>query len=339
MENRNIGQGDCSAAPLISIIIPVYNILDCLERCVDSCCSQSYKNLEILLVDDGSTDGTGELCDRLREKDGRIRVYHKENGGTSSARNLGIEKARGEFLGFVDSDDFISEDMYQLMIEAIRKHQVDIAQVSRDEIDPEGRKLPDICIPPQKPYFCKSDEFLRQLLLHRGDASFCTKLIKKKLFEGERFPEGRLNEDFYLLLKILKNTEGIYILPKQCYHVFYRMGSNTRKKDKNDFSRVFMDIVDNADMAERLVEECYHDLRPVAVRFALIQRLDYLLHIPIVQMKKENEFYQRVKRYLKKHLGDILKNPYLTRKNRSYLLLLALAPGLVRRLHQWYRRR
>ena len=84
--------------PLVSIIIPIYNIMDCLEKCVDSCINQTYKNIEILMVDDGSTDGTSELCDKLKEKDKRIRVFHKENGGSSSARNLGIEQARGEYL-------------------------------------------------------------------------------------------------------------------------------------------------------------------------------------------------------------------------------------------------
>ena len=90
--------------PTISVIVPVYNIMELLPRCVASLRGQTYADLEILLVDDGSTDGTGELCDRLAAEDSRIRVLHKENGGTSSARNLGIENARGEFLGFVDSD-------------------------------------------------------------------------------------------------------------------------------------------------------------------------------------------------------------------------------------------
>ena len=92
---------------LVSVIVPVYNILDCLERCVDSLLAQTYKEIEILLVDDGSTDGTGTLCDQLAEKDSRIRVFHKENGGSSSARNVGIQQARGEYLGFVDSDDYV----------------------------------------------------------------------------------------------------------------------------------------------------------------------------------------------------------------------------------------
>ena len=123
------------AKPLISVIVPVYNILEYLPRCVESLCRQTYPNLEILLVDDGSTDGTGQLCDKLGEADARIRVFHKENGGSSSARNLGIAKAKGRYLGFVDSDDYVDSRMYELLEAAIEKYQVKAAQVGRDEID------------------------------------------------------------------------------------------------------------------------------------------------------------------------------------------------------------
>ena len=105
---------------LISVVIPVYNIEEYLERCVNSICAQTYRNLEILLVDDGSTDGSGALCDALAEKDKRIKVFHKANGGSSSARNVGIAQARGKYIGFVDSDDYISENMYELLYEAIK---------------------------------------------------------------------------------------------------------------------------------------------------------------------------------------------------------------------------
>ena len=320
--------------PLISIIIPIYNIMDCLEKCVDSCINQTYKNIEILMIDDGSTDGTAELCDRLKEKDKRIRVFHKENGGSSSARNLGIEHAKGDYLGFVDSDDFISPAMYEDLMNAIQEYKVPIAQVSRDEIDDKGNKLPDVCTPPEKAFLCTSDEFMKELLMHRGDCSFCTKLIKKELFADRRFPIGKLNEDFFLLLQMLKEVDGIYILPQQHYHVFYRIGSNTRKKDKNEFSRVFMDIVDNADVAQEIVDKQYPQLKEVCIRFGLFQRLDYMLHIPVIQMNSDNKFYVKVKKYLRNHIIDTIKNPYLTKKNKVYLLLLTVAPKTVRALHQ-----
>lgn len=320
---------------LVSIIVPIYNIEDCLERCVESIRNQTWRNLEILLVDDGSTDGTGALCDALGERDGRIRVFHKENGGSSSARNLGIGKARGEWLGFVDSDDWIDADMYERLLETALAFGADIVQASRDEIDERGRRRPDVCTPPKETFFCSSEDFMRELLLHRGDCSFCTKLVKRELFETRRFPEGKLNEDFYLLVDMLASVDGVCILPDQMYHVFYRLGSNTRRKDKNDFSRVFVDIVDNADYAEALVGKSYPALKTEAVRFGLFQRLDYMLHIPVSRMVNADAFYRNVKRYLRAHVMDTVRNPYLTKKNKAYLLLLTAAPKTVRRVHGW----
>lgn len=317
----------------ISVIVPVYNSIDCLERCVRSICAQTYSRIEILLIDDGSTDGTDQLCERLAEKDSRIRVQHKENGGASSARNVGLEMAEGEYLGFVDSDDYIEPYVYEEMVHALEEGGYPAVQISRDEVDEEGKRLPDICIPPEKAWLCDTETFLKELLMHRGDCSFCTKLFPREVFVGHRFPEGELNEDFRLLLEFLQEISGVFILPKQGYHVVCRRESTTRKKTKDSFSRVFLDIVDNADRIQELVDKKYPALHGYAIRFNLCQRLDYMLHVPISQMKKNNAFYQKVKSYLRRHVADIVKNPYLTKKNRVYLLLLAAAPRTVRRAH------
>lgn len=315
----------------ISVIVPVYNSIDCLEKCVLSICAQTYADLEILLIDDGSTDGTDRLCERLAAEDARIRVYHKENGGASSARNMGIRSARGEYLGFVDSDDYIEPDMYELMMEEAARRSACIVQISRDEVDEAGGRLPDVCVPPGKTRFCGSEEFLRELLLHRADCSFCTKLVRRELFADHAFPEGVLNEDFRLLVEMLRETEGIWILPKQCYHVVCRQESTTRKKTQDSFSRVFLDIVRNADEVQEMVDREYPQFHEHAVRFNLYQRLDYLLHVPIPQMK--GGFYRSVIRYLRRHVRDTVTNPYLNGKNKAYLLLFTAAPKTVRKAH------
>ncbi|MCD7725813.1 MAG: glycosyltransferase [Clostridiales bacterium] len=317
----------------VSVIVPVYNSIDCLERCVQSICAQTYSALEILLVDDGSTDGTDRLCERLALQDNRIAVYHKPNGGASSARNLGIQMASGEYIGFVDSDDYIEPYVYEEMMKALDGSDWEVAQISRDEVDEEGRRLPDVCVPPEQARFCGTETFLKELLLHQGDCSFCTKLVKRELFADHQFPEGVLNEDFRLLVELLQEIRGIIILPRQGYHVVCRKESTTRKKTKDSFSRVFLDIVDNADRVQELVNRAYPGLRPYALRFNLYQRLDYLLHVPISQMTKENEFYGNVKRYLRSHVADTLGNPYLTKKQKGYLLLLTAAPRTVRKAH------
>lgn len=324
--------------PLISIIIPVYNIMDCLPRCVASICAQTYKNLELILVDDGSTDGTGALCDDLAEEDERIRVFHKENGGSSSARNMGIDNARGEYLGFVDSDDYIEPDMYERLLTVLLERNGLIAQIGRDEEDEKGLRLADICEPPKELTCYTSEEFLRELLLHRGDCSFCTKLLAKKLVVKARFPEGVLNEDFYLMVQLLQKVECIYSLPGYGYHVYYRVGSNTRKKSREEFSRVYADCVDNADMVLKLVRKRYPALTKIALRFGLYQRLEYLLHIPIGQMRRDNARYRACVKFIRSHMGTVFVSGYLTAKNKLYLFLLGTAPKTVRRLHAGIRK-
>lgn len=317
----------------ITVIVPIYNIIDCLERCVRSIINQTYKDLEIILVDDGSTDGTEKLVDELGKLDERIIVIHKENGGSSSARNLGLTKATGEYIGFIDSDDYIEPDMYELLAEAVVRTGCKMAQISRDEVNEDGSKRPDVCIPPESEHIISAQDMMTELLMHRGDCSFCTRICHKSLFEGREFPVGELNEDFKLLTQMLLEVESFPILPKQCYHVYYRMNSNSRRKDKDDFSRVFTDIVVNADYISELVKGHYPELTDTAFRFGMVQRLDYMLHIPISKMTKDNDFYRAVCIYIRKNVIKALGNKILTKKNKVYLVLFALAPKTLRVVH------
>lgn len=324
---------------LISIIVPVYNIKKYIGRCVDSILAQTWGNLEVLLVDDGSTDGTGELLDELQERDNRIRVFHKKNGGSSSARNMGIREAEGKYLGFIDSDDYVEPFMYERLYRAIRETGMPIAQGGRREIDEQGNALPDICIPPEKEIIYDSETFLRELLRHKGDCSFCTKLTDKALFAHHKFPEGKLNEDFHLLVRMLPEIEGIVSVPERVYTVFYKSGSNTRmdsagKFSGEKFSSVYGDCVDNADMVTELVRKRYPGLEKTAMRFGLYQRLEYLLHIPIKDMKKSNRQYREIVRYLRKNRGEISGNPELTKKQKVYLMLFSFMPVTLRKGHR-----
>lgn len=317
----------------ISVIVPIYNIIDCLERCVMSIVNQTYKELEIILVDDGSTDGTAALCDVLETKDIRIRTFHKENGGSSSARNLGLQYSTGDFIGFIDSDDYIEPDMFELLADAVKRHGSKMAQISRDEVNEDGSKRPDVCIPPAEEILMTNKDMMRELLMHRGDCSFCTRICAKELFDGRQFPVGELNEDFKLLTQMLSDVESFPILPKQCYHVYYRMNSNSRRKDKDDFSRVFTDIVVNADYISELVAKHYPELTDIAFRFGMVQRLDYMLHIPISKMTKDNDFYKAVCSFIRKNVFKAIGNKILTKKNKVYLVLFALAPKTLRVIH------
>ena len=322
----------------ISVIIPAYNVEGLLEKCVISVVSQDYPKdlLEIIVVDDGSTDGTAGILDDLAGKYDNIKAVHKANGGSSSARNAGLSIANGDYVGFVDRDDFISPQMYSTLMEAAVRLGSDMVQISRDEIAEDGSKLPDVVIPPAKETVITPTEHLETLLLHKGDASFCTKLTRRSLFTDDmRFPEGELNEDFYLMIHMLEKVNNLVILPQQYYHVFYRSGSNSRKKkeDRDYFPSVFTDIVRNADVALKLVRDNHPQLTSVAERFGYVQRLDYLLHIPVSKMAPDNSFYVQVVKSVRKDLFKIMQNSYLTGRQKTYLVLLGIAPKAVRKTH------
>jgi len=324
--------------PKITVVIPAYNIETLLEKCVISVAEQDYPKdkLEVIIVDDGSTDSTGELCDKLSSAYENVTALHKENGGSSSARNLGMAHATGDYIGFVDSDDYVDKGMYRALAEAAVKYDADMVQISRDEISEDGKRLPDVVIPPAGVTELTAEEQLKKLLLHTGDASFCTRITRKSIFEsGLKFPEGELNEDFRLMIDVLPEVNKLIVLPQQYYHVFYRLGSNSRKKaeDKDYFPSVFTDIVRNADIALDIVKEKYENLVPVAERFGYYQRLDYLLHIPVSKMTRDNLFYMGVVKNIRKNILGIITNKYLTGKNKAYLCILASAPRLVRSLH------
>lgn len=322
----------------ITVIIPAYNIEDLLERCVESVASQDYPQdlLEIIVVDDGSTDSTGKVADELALRYPNVIALHQKNGGSSSARNFGLSRATGDYIGFVDSDDYVDPRMYKTLLEAAIKYDADMVQISRDEIDEDGTRLPDVVIPPKEPVTISSTEHLRTLLMHTGDASFCTKLVKRDVFSDDlRFPEGELNEDFYLMIHVLERIDKLVILPWQYYHVFYRKGSNSRKKDgdKDYFPSVFTDIVRNSDVALDIVKRSHPELLDIARRFGYYQRLDYLLHIPVSRMTADNGFYRDVVRYIRANIFDIISNKYLSTKQKAYLCILAPAPRAVRSLH------
>jgi len=319
---------------ILSVIIPAYNSMDCLERAVDSVRAQRIPNMEIIIVDDGSTDNTGALCEKIALMDKRVKVFHKENGGSSSARNLGIDNAHGEFLGFVDSDDYIEPDMYEKLIRAAFEQNLSMVQTSRNEIAEDGTPMEDVCIPPDKAEIFRTEHIMRELLLHRGDCSFCTRITKASLFDSLRFPEGELNEDFYLLIQMLSKITHVGVLPFQDYHVVYRMCSNSRTKDENTFPRVFTDIVVNSDRAMEIVKKDYPNLVEECFRFGLYQRLDYMLHIPVSMMNYKNKFYVQVKKYLRKNKWKAQKNPFLDDKNKKYIFILGTMPKTARFIHR-----
>lgn len=196
--------------PLLSVIVPIYNTEDYLERCLNSIINQSYKNLEIILVNDGSTDGSKFLCDDFKKKDSRIKVIHKENGGQSSARNLGLEQVTGEFVTFVDSDDWIDTTIYEKCLEVLKKENCDVVDFRPIYTTGETYKNNADC----HYSTISGTENILYDYLYRGQTdlcpfSVCRKVYKKNLFENIRFPNGKINEDIITNFMILEECDKL----------------------------------------------------------------------------------------------------------------------------------
>ncbi|MBQ7833507.1 MAG: glycosyltransferase family 2 protein [Lachnospiraceae bacterium] len=316
---------------LISVIVPIYNVEKYLERSVGSLLGQTYRNLEIILVNDGSTDRSGAMCDEFAAKDNRIKVIHKQNGGSSSARNLGIEAAIGDYIGFCDSDDYTESDMYENLLSVMKQHEdAVIAQAMSSNYTDEGVLVKGPYKDSGKVNFLTKQEMFRLLMLHVGDSSFCTKLIKAEYMKRFRFEEGRLNEDFELVIRMLSGISGVYSLEKNGYNIVLRGGSNSRSK----FGEVFYNsLIENSNRAFSLMEKEYPELREEGIRFWYFQRLDYMLHIPVSYMKKSNTVCWNIIQDLKKGRKQIKSNAFLTKKEKRNLLILSYAPRMSKRFH------
>ena len=205
---------------LISIIVPIYNVEKYLAECVNSIMNQSYKHIEIILVDDGSTDNSGRLCEQFRELDNRIIVVHKENGGLSSARNAGIENSHGNMFMFIDSDDYIGKDMASKLYETMIKYKADMSICNMNRVFDDGTIKPFYNI--TEAFKCLDGDKRFETL---SQPSVCNKMFRKRLFENIRFPEGKYYEDTYIYHELAYNANKIGLVNYNGY--WYRLRSNS----------------------------------------------------------------------------------------------------------------
>lgn len=270
---------------LISVIVPVYNVRPYLKRCIDSIIAQTYSNLEILLVDDGSTDGSGELCDVYARQDARVQVIHKKNAGQAAARNDAIDIARGSYLGFVDSDDFIDCRMFEILYQDLTEHDAQISIVTFQEFTEEkeatvSRNLMSI--------ECQAGEkILQKLLLEEkiGDFSW-NKLYRRELFKEIRYPVGRMMEDQGIMYKLVDQCTKVTYRPIRLYFYYQRPDSTLHRRtlkfyeDKWDMGcqryqyirEKYPDMLENDAAMMKIVEHCYPYLRKDQRRRAEMER-------------------------------------------------------------------
>lgn len=221
--------------PLISIIVPVYNVELYIDRCVSSVVNQTYRNLHIILVDDGSSDNSAQLCDEWSEKDGRIEIVHKKNGGQSQARNTALEIVRGDYIGFVDSDDWIEPDMYEYLYRMIKKYNAD---VSFCEYDRGGKSK----IFPDKVTVREGEEnveFFYRLHGERSSYAVWRGLYKTSAVKGITFKEGLINEDVLYQYEVMHQCPKMVYGNQAKYHYFLNdMGITRSLLNRKDYSLI-----------------------------------------------------------------------------------------------------
>lgn len=225
----------------ISVVIPVYNVEKYLSECLDSVVNQTYKNLQIILVDDGSTDSSGKICDEYAEKDNRITVVHQKNAGAGAAKNTGLELIDGDYFSIIDSDDYIELDMYEKMVNSLEKYNSDIAQCLFRNVfvnDSFDRKYK---IKGNYPKILTSKKFLSELLYDWKYAIFANKVFKTSLLKDIRFPVGRKIDDEFFTYKLICNSKKIVNIEDVLYS--YRM-RKTSVMNENDSDRLIYDRID-----------------------------------------------------------------------------------------------
>jgi len=240
-------KGEFMQKELISVIVPVYKVEKYLHKCLDSILNQTYKNLEIILVDDGSPDRCGEICDEYAKKDARVRVIHKQNGGVSDARNAGLEIAAGEYIGFVDGDDYIDENMYRAMYDAVKKDESDIAICGLLSVDENANEIKknNLNIPIEDGCFDKEYIF-KQFCINKywHYVTVWNKLYKKELFSVIKFPVGKIHEDELVAHHIVGKCSRISCISKPLYFYVKRSDSITNKpfsEQRLDGAEAFLD--------------------------------------------------------------------------------------------------
>lgn len=220
--------------PLISVIVPVYNVEPYLRRCVDSILRQTYRNLEILLVDDGSTDRSGTICDACAQQDTRVKVIHQKNQGQAAARNHGIDQAKGEYLSFVDSDDFIEERMLETLCRDAAEAGVMLAAAGfRKVSDAVASSAPTEGIGPE---IMSGKEAIDSLLLSEEIGDFpWNKLYDRGLFDGIRYPEGYIFEDLGTTYRLVERCPRISFRREALYNYYQRADSTLNQTKKMRF--------------------------------------------------------------------------------------------------------
>lgn len=297
---------------LISVILPIYNVEKYLEKCLKSVINQTYKNLEIILVDDGSKDNSPKICDEYAVKDKRIVVIHKSNGGLSDARNAGIEIAKGKYITLIDSDDYVEEDYVQFLYQLIKENNAEMSICSHTVLYTNGTRIEKetgehLVLDPKTT--------LEKILYDEGiDLSAWAKMYKKELFDNVKYPKGRIFEDAATTYLLIDKCKKIVLGSESKYYYIIRDNSITTK----GFSPKKMQLIDSTQEMCDYVKNKYPDLEKAADRRLMYAYLATLSQLANCKDKYPEE-QKKLMEYIKQNRKKALKDKRIKKRDRIAL--------------------
>lgn len=307
---------------LISVIVPIYNSEKYLEECIRSIFNQTYKNLEILLIDDGSTDNSGNICNKFSEEDNRIKVVHKRNCGIASARNCGILHSTGDYISFIDSDDCIASDFYEILLSVSQKYDADISIIKETSKEDEiyiKHRIDNQCI-----NIFKQKQAIKKLLDAKPfHFEVWNRLYKKNIIKLNDFPHYYVGEDALATLEFFKRSKKIVFI--DCPKYYYRPSETGVTRQKINDKK--LDIIIVLDILLEEIRKNYPDLT-----YKMIAKKVYFYAHLIKQMLDSGyddiKNYKMMLNYIRNHIKEVYKGKY-TVAQKIFVTMIAINPRIT----------
>lgn len=313
----------------VTLVIPVYNVEKYLDRCMVTVLGQTYKNLEIILVDDGSTDNSGKKCDEYKEKDSRVHVIHQENAGLSAARNAALDIMTGDYVMFIDSDDKVDKQIVEFMLEDIHLYKCDIVECGTYDI--YGEKIVARKSLEKTRAYTVEEALCIDIGSIGGTVSACGKLYKKKIFATVRYREGKICEDGYAIVDVLSQAERIVIDIRPMYYYYHRKNSITSKA----FTKSNLDYAEAYKYNLKLVKEKYPSVVPMVIFQLDWNCLAAIDRILMCEDWKTNKYLPNLMKYAKKNKRRMFRSRRMRRNRKIALLLLLFNIKIYRIILMW----
>ncbi len=309
--------------PKISVIVPIYNCEKYVSRCIESIMNQTFHDLEIILIDDGSNDKSVEICKNLEKKDSRIKLICVENGGVSRARNIGLDFAHGDFISFVDSDDYLIPEMYERMYKNLIDNKADVSICGIMDYftkrDGSIEKVRQSCI--EGFFILDGEKAMEESLKSRlFSVNPVNKLFKRKLFDSIRYPEGKISEDAFLIPSVLLNADVVIYDSFPMYHYIRRENSITT----SNFSPKDWDIVEAYERHLKITEKNFPNILKAA-EFRYLWAYTYVMDRMLLSNSAvPEEDIKKAYCFIRKNILKIILNPYFSFKRKIATVILLI---------------